>query len=276
MDKPLFEKLGAFIVNFKFTISKFYKKYHKALYVVCLIIVVGCIGFNLADTLIGSGAPRVAKVNSIKATINVQERKIGNYNLKFPEIIMPNKETEQKINAEIMKAVDKFQAFCISGPFGNLTIDGYKSLYNRYALVYQDDSFLSVMFYGAYHRVAYKWCWTFDKTTGDVVPLSRFYDLSLDDLKYTIRKGNAIVLSSSLELIPFKKDLNSISMVEFDVGSLKRVSNDYIYIGDKMVALQYQRYELVSGAYGEPYIVLGVDNYDDKTKSIIESTLGKF
>ena len=276
MDKPLFEKLGAFIVNFKFTISKFYKKYHKALYVVCLIIVVGCIGFNLADTLIGSGAPRVEKVNSIKATINVQERKIGNYNLKFPEIIMPNKEAEQKINAEIMKAVDKFQAFCTSGPFGNLTIDEYKSLYNRHELVYQDDRFLSITFKSGFHKIVSKRCWTFDKTTGDVIPLSRFYDLSLDELKYTIRKGNAIVLSSSLELIPFKKDLNSISMAEFDVGSLKRVSTDYVYIGSNMVALQYQKYELVSGAYGEPYIVLGVDNYDDKTKSIIESTLGKF
>ena len=189
--------------------------------------------------------------------------------MKYPMIEMKNKIASEKINAEILKAVDGFELFLSNEYYGNVTVDNPDLLSNNSMLLYQNEDIISLRFSGAFYKFGKKWCWVFDKNTGDVVPLKKFYELSLDTLKEYVRNGKAIVVDALFKPIPLSngKDSNE----KLNVEDIKRVSENYFIIHDNIIVLEYNSNEFGRFCCGSPYIILGVKNYDARTRAYVDS-----
>ena len=195
----------------------------------------------------------------------IKEKKLDNYIMKYPQIALENPVVTKKINDKILEVVDRFENMLYSEFWKGITVENPKNIWTTCRVLNQNDKFISIRFSGSCYKIVQSGCLVFDKDTGELVPLNKFYNISLNELRDSVKTGKALVLDSSgNRTIPLSNNPNNISMGELKVDSIHRVSNNYIYIDDKIVALEYGKYELVSGCFGTPYIVLGVDEYDDK------------
>lgn len=149
-----------------------------------------------------------------------------NLDLKYPLVYMNNLEVQNKINTDIAKYVYEFKSDYDNGLFYN----GW----TRYEIKYEDNQYLSLILFfhrynlGAAHGMYYAKGLTYDKNTGNIIPLNNFVPkIQINDL-------------NSLAINVYNQDMLFLP----NHLKVKNISDNYYLGGNGVVYLIYQPYVL--------------------------------
>lgn len=170
-----------------------------------------------------------------------------NLSLSYPLVYTDNETAQYNINTDIAKYVEAAKATYYHG--------GAYSVRTKYIVTYEDDHVISIIikrsddFRGA-HTVDRYNALVYDKITGNKIPLSNFIQIdSATQLNEFLQTRKFPVLNYKYERI-------------YNFYMPKRISSDYYLMGDGIIGLLYQPYELSSYANGMTTIVFTPETID--------------
>ena len=125
-----------------------------------------------------------------------------------------------------------------------------------YKLKYEDDTYISIMLVdnryispGAAHSIISAMCVTYDKNSGEKLPLAYFVKLTPSDLNTIISMP---LYDENNRLIPYKES----NKEDYIKSGHAEISSNYYLEGNGKIALVYQPYALASFAHGFTHITL--------------------
>lgn len=196
---------------------------------------------------------------SNKADVHKKEQKWKIYTIKYPEIHLNNAKAQNRINADIYAKVKQFLDHLSEFP------DYEPAKSNRgagmwYKITYEDDNYLSIRLVRWFEGIDVTYNLVYDKETGNIVPLTNFINLSVEQLNTDIKLGEAFLVDNS----GFQFQIDK---------AIEKVSNDYLLLGNGILALQYPNFELGRGWRNVSYVIIGAGAYNQNLGRYIGETL---
>lgn len=180
------------------------------------------------------------------AEVIPQEHKQVNFHLTYPQVVLTDKDIENSINQQIGVYVNDMLYKFHNGP--------YYKMSGNYEVTFEDNNYLSIFvstygnFKGGNGVVGYIHGFVFDKHTGQEIPRAYFLSDKTDWHEFT-HTGMGKFHKWNWEELNY--ELTSIARER-----IKRLSNEYLLLGNGKIALVYNKYEIGPGYLGTIFLVL--------------------
>lgn len=192
---------------------------------------------------------------NVEAYVETGNLSDKNYTINYPIVnIDNNKIAQNKINNDISHYVNRFKKDYYIGEFVNGTF--------KYKVKFENEQYISLMIidnryisFGAAHSMSCATCVTYDKTTGDKVPLSFFVRLVPADLAAIMALP---VYDENNRILPY----NENTKTDYLKSGHAEISSNYYLEDNGAIALVYQPYQLASYSHGVTHISLNSNAID--------------
>lgn len=174
------------------------------------------------------------------------------YSLTYPIINLDNNKIEKQINNDIKQQVENFQKQTQQHIYDKIDMTYYEK--------YEDENIISLMFYintkkkFSIHTQLSGYTITYDKHTGERVPMSRYLNITLEQLQDALNNSKAYAVDG-LD--------NGVNLTK----KIPYVSTNYFICHDGSIGLLYQPGDLMDKDAGACKIVISPETIN-KVNSI--------